>query len=148
MKIIHKNKKATFDYEILHEYTAGLMLTGPEVKSVRSNNVNLKGAYVGIQNSEAYLKNCHISKYPHDQNPNYDPFRERKLLLSKKELGRIINTLNTQGVTVVPLAIGAEGRYLKLKIATARGKKKHDKRETIKNRELKRRTDQMLKGYR
>lgn len=148
MKIIHKNKKAYFDYEILQEFTAGIMLTGPEIKSLRSGHVNLKGAYVSIQNDEAFLKNAHISKYPYDQNKDYDPFRIRKLLLNKRELEKIANKLNTQGVTVVPLAVGLEKKYAKLKIALVRGKKKYDKRQTIRERETKRKMDRMIKSYR
>ena len=146
MKIIHKNKKAYFDYEILQEFTAGIMLTGPEIKSIRGGHVNLKGAYVSIQNDEAFLKNAHISKYPYDQNSDYDPFRMRKLLLNKSELNKIANKLNTQGATVIPLAVGLEKKYAKLKIAIARGKKKYDKRQTIKKRETKRQIDRMIKA--
>lgn len=148
MKIIQKNKKAYFDYEILKEFKAGIMLTGPEIKSVRANNVSLKGAYVSIQHGEPFLKNASISKYPYDQNENYDPLRDRKLLLSKKEIHKIETGLNTQGVTVVALAIGLEGRYAKVQIALARGKKKHDKREVIRERQAKRQTDRLIKNYR
>ena len=148
MKIIHKNKKAYFDYEILQEFTAGIMLTGPEIKSIRGGHVNLKGAYVSIQNGEAFLKNAHISKYAQDSTGTHDPFRVRKLLLSKKEIEKIANSLNTQGVTVVALAIGLAGRYAKLQIGLARGKKKHDKRQTIKERQIKRQTDKLIKSYR
>ena len=148
MKIIHKNKKAYFDYEILQEFTAGIMLTGPEIKSVRGGHVNLKGAYVSIQNGEAFLKNAHISKYAYDSSKDYDPFRIRKLLLNKPELNKIANQLNTQGVTVVPLAVGLEKKYAKLKIALVRGKKKYDKRQTIRERETKRKVDRMIKSYR
>ncbi len=148
MKIIHKNKKAYFDYKILQEFTAGIMLTGSEIKSIRGGHVNLKGAYVTISNGESFLKNAHISKYPYDQNKDYDPFRVRKLLLNKPELNKIANKLNTQGITVVPLAVGLEKKYAKLKIALVRGKKKYDKREVIKGREQKRRLDRLIKSYR
>lgn len=148
MKIIHKNKKAYFDYELLQEFVAGIMLTGPEIKSVRGGHINLKGAYVSIQTGEAFLKSAHISKYPHDQNPDYDPFRVRKLLLNKKEIEKVAAKLNTQGVTIIPLAIGLEGRYAKILISLARGKKKHDKRHSIKEREDKRKLDRLTKNYR
>ncbi len=147
MKIIHKNKKAYFDYEILDAYKAGIMLSGSEVKSIRGNNVNLKGAYISIQNGEAFVRGMNISRYPYDQNPDYDSFRVRKLLLKEKELHKISNSLNTQGVTVVPLSVGLEGRYIKLEIGVARGKKKHDKRESIKERDSKRRLDRLIKKY-
>lgn len=148
MKIISKNKKAYFDYEILQEFTAGIILTGSEIKSIRKGNINLKGSYVSINNGQAYLKNAHISKYQHDSSGEHDPFRVRKLLLSKRELHKIENQLNTQGVTLVPLAIGLEGKYAKLQIALVRGKKKHDKRELIKGREQKRKLDRLVRSYR
>jgi SsrA-binding protein len=147
LKIIHKNKKAIFDYEILAEFKAGMMLLGPEIKSIRKGDVNLKGSYVSIQNSKAFLKGAHISRYPYDSSPDYEPFRDRELLLNKSELHKIVNHLNTQGVTIVPLAIGLEGKYAKVKIGVARGKKKHDKRETIKKRETKRQIDRAMKRH-
>ncbi len=147
MKLINKNKKAYFDYEILQEFTAGIMLTGSEIKSIRAGDINLKGAYVSIDKGEAFLKNAHISKYPHDQSEDYDPFRIRKLLLSKRELHKIENQLNTQGITMVALAIGLAGRFAKLQIGLARGKKKHDKRDSIKGREQKRSLDRLIKNY-
>jgi SsrA-binding protein len=147
MKIIHKNKKATFDYEILQTFIAGIVLTGPEIKSIRAGHVNLKGSYVSILKGEAYLKNAQITKYGHDNSADYDPFRDRKLLLKKNELHKIEQKLNTQGVTMVALVVGLKGRYAKVEIALARGKKKHDKRETIKGREMKRTMDRLKKNY-
>jgi len=147
MKIIQKNKKAYFDYEILQKFITGIVLVGSEVKSLRSGNVNLKGAYISIQNGEAFIKNAHISQYKHDSSPDYNPFRIRKLLLGKKELYKIVSQLNTQGVTLIPLAIGLQGKFIKLEIALSRGKKKYDKRESIKGREQKRRLDRLVKSY-
>jgi len=147
MKIITKNKKALFDYEIIDKYKAGIMLLGPEIKSIRSGNVNLKGSYVSIQNGAAYLKNTNISRYKYDSNPDYDPFRERKLLLKESELHRISNSLNTQGLTVVALAIGIEGKFAKVEIAVVRGKKKYDKRQSIKDKDSKRRLDRLMKQH-
>ena len=148
MKLINKNKKAYFDYEILEEFTSGIMLTGSEIKSVRKGSVNLKGSYISILNGEALLKNTNISKYPFDQTQDYDPFRTRKLLLNKREINKLNSKLNTQGVSVIPLFIGLEGRLAKLQIALVRGKKQHDKRETIKGREDKRKMDRLVKSYR
>ncbi len=145
MKIIQKNKKAYFDYEILQEFKAGIMLTGPEIKSVRGAQINLKGAYVTINNEEAFLKNMHISKYSHTADPNYDPLRVRKLLLSKREINKISNQLNTSGVTIVPLDIRLEKRYAKCLIALVRGRKKTDKRHVIKEREVKRQLDRAIR---
>ena len=148
MKIIQKNKKAYFDYEILQGFTAGITLTGPETKSVRNGNVNLKGSYVSIQNGEAFIKSMDISKYAYNQSAEYDPFRIRKLLLNKREIEKITSQLNTQGVTVIALVIGLEGRYVKVIIGLARGKKKFDKRETLKKRDQKRTIDKLVKSYR
>ena len=147
MKLIQKNKKAYFDYEILQEFTAGLILTGPEIKSIRKGNINLKGAYITILKDEPILKNAHVSKYQYDSSADFDPIRDRKILLTEKELRKISNSLNTQGVTIVVLAIGLVGKYAKVQIAMARGKKKHDKRETIKGRDQKRSLDRLTKNY-
>lgn len=147
MKIIHQNKKATFDYEILDEFKAGIILLGPEIKSIRKGNVNLKGSYVSIQNAKAILKGAHITRYAHDSSLVYEPFRDRELLLNKSELNKIINHLNTQGVTIVPLAVVLDGKYAKVRIGVARGKKKHDKRESIKKRETNREIDRAIKCH-
>ena len=147
MKIIQKNKKAFFDYEILETFKTGIVLTGSEIKSIRLNNISFKGAYVSIQSGEAFLKGMHISRYRYDSQLDYDPFRDRKLLLTKKELYKINNQLNTQGVTVIPITIGLEGKWAKVEIAIARGKKKHDKRQNIKDREMKRSLDRITKQY-
>ncbi len=145
MKIIHKNKKAYFDYEILQKFTAGLALSGAEVKAVREGKVNLKGAYVTIRKGEAFLKNMHIAKYSHASDPDYDPFRERKLLLNKKEIEKIAGQFNTQGISVIPLDIFIEKRYVKCLIALGRGRKKADKRQVIKEREVKRQLDRAIR---
>lgn len=147
MKLIHKNKKAFFDYEILETYLAGIMLEGPEVKSVRLGNVNLKGSYVSLMSDQLVLKGAHIGRYPYDTRPNYDAFRDRKLLLTQKELDAIERKIHEQGVTLVPLAIGLKGRYIKLEIGLVRGKKKYDKRQTLKAKDEKRRVDRIMKNY-
>ena len=147
MKIIQKNKQAYFDYEVLDEYKAGMILTGPEIKSVRLGNINLKGSYVSLFKGQAYFKNANISRYKYDSNPDYDPFRERKLLLKESELKKIAGVLNTKGVLLVPLAIGLEGKYAKLQIGIVRGKKKYDKRQVIKKRETERRIGRAVRRY-
>ena len=147
MKLIQKNKKAFFDYEVIETYIAGIVLTGPEIKSIRAGHVNLKGAYISIQNGEAKVKGMNISRYQYDSSENYEPFRDRKLLLKEAELHKIGTSLNTQGITVAALAIGLVGRYAKLEIGIVRGKKQHDKRQTIKDRETKRQTNRAMKRY-
>lgn len=147
MKIIYQNKKAGFDYEILDKYTAGIILLGSEIKSIRAGHVNLKGSYVSVLGEKAILKGAHITRYAHDSSTSYDPFRDRQLLLNKAELHKIENSLNTQGVTVIPMAVGIEGKYAKLVIGVARGKKKHDKRHAIKQRETKREIDRAVRRH-
>ena len=117
MKIIQKNKKAYFDYEILDKFIAGIMLTGAEIKSVREGNVNLKGAYISTKGGEPFLRGMSISRYKYDSTETHDPLRERKLLLNKKEIDKIESTKSGQSLTIVPLAIGLQGRYAKMLLA-------------------------------
>lgn len=147
MKIIHKNKKAFFDYEVLEQFKAGVMLLGPEIKSVRLGNVNLKGSYISLQDGKPVLKGANIARYKYDQAENYDSFRDRTLLMNKAELIKIEKHLNTQGVTIVPLEIGLDGRYAKLMVGIVRGKKKFDKREVIKRRQSDREIGRAMKRY-
>lgn len=146
MKILTENKKALFDYEILEQFKAGIVLTGAEIKSVRGGHVHLKGAFVSIVGGEAWLKGAHIAPYKYDSNP-YDPLRARKLLLQKKEIEKLAAKLNTQGVTLIPLAVGLEKTYAKVLLALARGKKKHDKRAVMKERSTKREAERAMKQF-
>ncbi len=141
------NKKATFDYELLERYEAGVLLRGAEVKAVRSGKATLNGAYVIIRGKEAFLVNASISPYQTANTPKgYDPERARKLLLSKKELSELERGSESQGLTIVAIKWYNKNRYLKLEIALARGKKKADKRETLKARTAKRDMDRILKS--
>lgn len=148
LKILAQNKKATFDYEVLEEFVAGLVLTGPEIKSVRAGHVTLKGSYVSLTEGVSMVKGMNIARYPYDSSPDYDPFRDRKLLLSKKEIEKISKNLKTKGCTVASLAIGLEGSYAKLQIGLVRGRKKEDKRAVIKDRENKRTVDRAIRAFR
>ncbi len=141
------NKKATFDYEILEKFEAGLELTGPEVKSIRNGSLNLKGAFITFLHDEAYLTNAHIGKYKNATILNYDPERSRKLLLNKKELTYLQAKKHVAGLTIVPLSVYNSGRLIKLKIAVAKGKKQHDKRHAIKEREAKRDMRRTMKEH-
>ncbi len=141
------NKKATFNYEILERYEAGVVLTGAEVKALRNNLAHLTGAYVVMREGRPYLKGAHISPYQvANTDPSYNPERERALLLSKKELAEIEKSLNTAGLTVVPIKWYNKKRKIKLEIALVRGKKKADKRESIKARDVKRDIERTLKS--
>ena len=142
-----QNKKAFFDFEFLEHYEAGVILHGHEVKAVRSGKANLNGAYVIIRGKEAFLVNASIGPYQVANTPKaYDPERARKLLLSKKQLAELEQGSEKQGLTIVAIKWYNKGSKLKLSIALARGKKKADKRETIKDRDNKRTIDRIMKS--
>ncbi len=136
MKLIAKNKKAYFDYEILEKLQSGIILTGSEVKSIRESKVNLTGSYVVPYKEAIYIEGMHISPYQPSNQTDYDPTRKRKILLNKKEIDKLKNAFENKGKSIIPLAVGLEGRFVKLEIAIGQGKKKYDKRETIKKRDL------------
>jgi len=136
--LIQDNKKARFDYEVIEVYEAGLVLTGSEVKSLRDKNVQLKDSYISFQRDEAFLQNAHISPYKSSSYNNHEPERLRKLLLNRNELQKIYGALREKGYSCVPLKIYFKRGRVKLEIALVRGKKAHDKRESIKTKEVKR----------
>lgn len=139
MPILAINKRATFDYEILQKFEAGLSLLGHEVKSAKSGHVQLKGSYVTITNSQPSVINMHIGAYPKaGPLPSYNPTRTRALLLKKSEIDYLIGKRQEQGLTLVPLRVYTSRNRVKLEFGIGRGKKKQDKREDIKKRELKR----------
>lgn len=141
------NKKAHFDYEILETFEAGVILAGYEVKAIRAGKANLVGARVVIRGGEAYLVGATISYYQEANTPkNYDQERSRKLLLSKKELKLLEEKGEQAGLTIVPIKWYNKGSKVKLEIALVRGKKKMDKRETLKKRDVKRDIDRILKS--
>jgi SsrA-binding protein len=151
MSVLAINKRATFDYEVLDKYEAGIVLFGHEVKAVRAGNVNLKAAYITFRATkktlpEAYLINAHVSLYKYASTvKDYDPTRSRKLLLKAKEINYLLGKTREQGLTLVPLRIYTKNRILKLEFALARGKKKYDKREDIKKKDLDREARVMMK---
>ena len=142
MPVLAFNKRANFDYDIQEIYEAGLVLLGYEVKSIKTGHVSLKGSYVTFKKSkkslpEAYLINAHIPLYKFaGDRPGYDPTRSRKLLLNKKEIAYLIGKKDEQGLTLVPVKIYTKHSFIKLEFGVGKGKKKYDKRETIKKREL------------
>lgn len=139
MSIYASNPKAGFDYEVLEHFEAGLELAGQEVKSIKNGKVSLKGAYVKIINDEAWLLGAIVSPYqPNNVSPEYDPQRNRRLLLKKSELQYLQTKTQEQGLTLVPLKIYSKNNLLKLEIGLTRGKKKYDKRETIKKKDIER----------
>ncbi|MCK5416253.1 SsrA-binding protein SmpB [Candidatus Parcubacteria bacterium] len=146
MTVLAVNKKARFDYEIQSTFEAGLVLLGHEVKSIKTGHVSLKGSYVTIKqpnnlksskNPELFLINAHIPLYKHaSQIKNHDPLKPRKLLLHKKEIDRLIGKKQEQGLTFVPIKLYTKRGLIKLLFGIGRGKKKHDKREDIKRKDL------------
>jgi len=141
------NKKAGFNYEILDKYTAGIELLGIEVKSIKTHNVSFEGSFVIIKNNELFLKKLHISPYQEKNTPDsYDPDRLRKLLLTKKEILEIQKKLNQKGLTVVPISMYNKDSKIKVEIAIVRGKKLHDKRNDLKEKDSKRDIQRTLKN--
>jgi SsrA-binding protein len=142
MPVMAFNRRAKFDYEILDTYEAGLVLRGYEVKSIKSGRVSLKGSFVTMRQNlprlpELFLTNAHIAKYEKASTvDNYDPERPRKLLLNKSEIRRLIGKKQVEGLTLIPLKIYTKHSFIKLEFALARGKKKRDKREAIKKRDV------------
>lgn len=138
-KINIKNKKAYFDYEILEKYVAGLVLTGTEIKSIRMGKVSLVESYCYFDRGELWVKGVNISEYPWGTFTNHEPKRDRKLLLQSKELRKLDRKVKESGLTIITLRLFLNDRGLaKLEIALARGKKEYDKRETIKQKDMKR----------
>lgn len=131
IKLIAQNKKAYHDYFILETYQAGIALTGTEVKSMRAGKCNLKDSYIKIENSEAIIRGMHISPYEQGNIFNHDPLADRKLLLHKSEINKLIGLVTTQGLTLVPLKIYFKGSLVKVDIGVAKGKKLYDKRQDI-----------------
>lgn len=139
MSTLANNSKVLFDYEILERFTAGLELLGPEVKSIREGKMNLRGSFVVIRGSEAFLIGAEIPAHqPKNAPKNYDPKRVRRLLLSRKELQELMDAEKTKGLTIVPISVYNKGKFLKIDIAIARGKRKFDKRQAIKKRDVER----------
>jgi len=151
MPTLAYNKRANFDYEILDKYEAGLVLLGHEVKSIKTGHISIKGSFVtvkttGKQLPELYIVNAHIPLYKNASKfAEYDPYRSRKLLLKKNEIKHLIGKKQEQGLTLVPIKIYTKKSLIKLEFGVGKGKKKIDKRETIKKRETERKIKTILK---
>ena len=134
-----KNRKAEFEYHLITTFTAGIVLTGTEIKSIRAGKVNLTDSYCSFINGELWAHNIHISEYANGTYNNHEPKRDRKLLLNRKELKKLQSKLNDRGMTIIPTRMWInENGYAKLDIALARGKKMFDKRESIKEKDQRR----------
>ena len=147
-KVIARNRRARFDYEILDSVEAGLVLVGPEVKSLRAGKANLSDAYAAIRGREAFLVNAHISPYKEAARENVDPRRERKLLLHRSEIQRWRGKVAERGLTLVPLELYFKDGRAKVEIGLARGRQKGDKRRAIREREVKREMDRAIRNER
>jgi SsrA-binding protein len=146
MSTLAINKRARFDYELLDHYEAGLVLSGQEVKSVKTGHISLKGSFVTLRDSELYLTNAFIPPYPFaGQLSGYDPTRPRKLLLKKSEIRSLIGKVRINGLTLVPLRVYTKRSLVKIEFAVAKGKKAFDKRQTIAKREDQRKIRRALK---
>lgn len=146
IKVLSENRQARFQYEILETYECGLVLLGTEVKSIRAGKVNLRDGFARIRNGEAWLMNVHIS--PHGStNPSYnhDPLRDRKLLLHKQEIRKLVGKVEQKGLTLVPLKLYLKNGRVKVSLGLARGKKLHDKRQDLKQRQDKREMERAMK---
>ena len=149
MRLIAKTKKATFNYEILETYEAGIALVGSEVKSIREGRISIKESYAEIKEGEVFLVNCHISPYEASSRFNHDPLRERKLLLHRREIKRLTGKTQERGLTLVPtkVFISDKGK-VKVEIALAKGKRAYQKREAIRERDRDREMQAELKKWR
>lgn len=141
------NRKANFDYEIIETFEVGIVLTGTEIKSIRLGKANLKDSYAIIKNNEIYLLNMHISKYDQGNIFNHEETRTRKLLMHKKEILKLIDKLDLEGFTLIPLKLYFKGSKAKILLGLAKGKKNYDKREAIKKKDIERQLARDLKNY-
>lgn len=147
VKVVAKNRKARFNYEILETYEAGIELKGTEVKSVRASKVNLTEGFISIDNGEAFLKQVHISPYEQGNIFNVDPVRVRKLLLHKREIKKLIGETAQKGFTLVPLSMYLKNGRVKLSVGLVRGKNTHDKRQDMAKKDAQRSIERAMKSY-
>ncbi|NQU29418.1 MAG: SsrA-binding protein SmpB [Anaerolineae bacterium] len=138
IKIVATNRKAKFEYFLLDEFEAGLSLKGSEIKSIRAGQISIKEAYIRVDGSEAWLMEAHVSPYIEANRYNHEPRRPRQLLLHKREIRKLRDSVRKKGLTIIPTKVYLKGGRAKVEIALARGKKLHDKRQTIANREIER----------
>jgi SsrA-binding protein len=145
IKLVCRNRKAYFEYHIDDLYEAGLVLKGTEVKSLRLGKANIEDSFARFRDGEVFLLNAHISPYPHAAGVNHDPTRPRKLLLHRREMKRLLGKLTERGYTLIPLKLYFKNEHAKVELGLAKGKKKFDKRETIRRREEQRELERARK---
>jgi SsrA-binding protein len=147
-RTISTNRRARHEYEILETVEAGMVLRGTEVKSLRDSQLTFKDAYATVRNNEIWLIGCHINPYSHGTDANHDPERDRKLLLHRREIGRLTGKIAERGLTLVPLRLYLKNGRVKIELGLARGRKLHDKRSAIREREVKREMDKAASSAR
>ena len=142
-KIFFKNRKATYNYEVFDKYTAGVILKGTEIKSIRSSLINMNSSYCIVDNNDIYIKDLNISEYEFGNLNNHEPKRKRKLLLNKREINQIKKKVSEKKLSIIPLNLYVSDRgFVKIEIALCKGKKIYDKRESVKKREADRKIRQ------
>lgn len=145
-KINIENRRAKFDYQFLETFTAGLVLKGTEIKSIREGKAGLNDSYCYFKNNELYIKNMHITEYSEASFYNHEPLRERKLLLTKTEINKLLKKIKDQGLTIIPIRLYITDKgFAKLEIALSKGKREFDKRDDIKKRDIEREVGRKLK---
>lgn len=145
LKTIADNRKARHGYFILESYEAGIELTGTEVKSIRDGGLNLKDSWISIDNGELFIKQMHISPYEKGNIFNKDPLRTRKLLMHKREIMKLLGQVKQDGLTLIPISVYFKGSRVKVQVGLCKGKKQHDKRDAMAQRDAKRTIDRELK---
>jgi SsrA-binding protein len=145
IKIIAKNRRASFDYQLLERYEAGLVLQGTEIKSIRNHQVSLQQSYVQPRDGELWLIDANIAPYEHGNRENHEAKRPRKLLLHRREIGKILDALTMKGLTVIPTRLYLKNGRAKVEIALARGKARHDKRQDLAKRDAERQVERALR---
>ncbi len=147
VKVLTVNKKAYHNYEILETIEAGIELKGSEVKSAKNGHINIRDSFAIIDNGEVFLLNSHIPPYQYSTYDRVDPYRRRKLLLHRREIDRLAGKLKTKGLTLVPLKVYVKNGKIKVELALVKGRKKYDKREIIREKEMKREMEREIKEY-
>jgi SsrA-binding protein len=147
-QLVITNRKARYDYHVLDSFECGIVLLGPEVKSIRGGRANLQDGYARVDDGEVWLHGMHVSPYEFAHGTTLDPVRKRKLLLHKRQIDEITRATAEKGVTLVPLRVYFKDGRAKVELAIARGKARYDKRQALAERDAKRETERALKGYR
>jgi SsrA-binding protein len=146
--VLSVNRRASFDYEVIERYEAGIAFTGSEVKSVREGRISLAEAYALVERGEAWLIGAHVAEYVLAHRRNHEPMRRRKLLLHRREIDKLAASVSRDGLTLIPLKVYTKGRHIKVELGLCRGKQQHDKREKEREREHKREVDREMRERR